>query len=121
MRINPINTEWFDAYLAAVRNHSFAGVILPKAEDAGTVAGIVAELGATPLNALVETARGLAGARAVAACGVARLAFGSVDFCADIGCAHEAEALLSARCELVLASRFAGIEPPLDGCNVAHR
>ncbi len=115
VRINAVNTQWFDADLSAVRSHGFAGVILPKAEDAGTVAGIVTELGPTPLIALVETARGLAGARAVAACGVARLAFGSVDFCADIGCAHETEALLSARSELVLASRLAGIEPPLDG------
>jgi citrate lyase subunit beta/citryl-CoA lyase len=115
VRINPVNTQWFEADLSAVRGHGFAGVILPKAEDAGTVAQIAAALGATPLIALVETAPGLAGARAVAACGVARLAFGSVDFCADIGCAHEAEALLPVRCELVLASRLAGIAPPLDG------
>ncbi|MCE8418466.1 aldolase/citrate lyase family protein [Rhodovulum sulfidophilum] len=46
---------------------------------------------------------------------VTQLAFGLVDYCADLGCAHSREALLSARSELVLASRLAGIAPPLDG------
>lgn len=44
-----------------------------------------------------------------------RLAFGSVDFCADLGAAHLREILLPARCELVLASRLAGIAAPING------
>ena len=56
----------------------------------------------------MEAARRIAGAGA-------RLAFGSIDFAADIGCAHVREALLSARSELVLASRLAGRAAPLDG------
>ncbi|MBK5925660.1 hypothetical protein CCR90_18220 [Rhodovulum sulfidophilum] len=46
---------------------------------------------------------------------VTQLAFGSVDYCADLGRAHSREALLAARSELLLASRLAGIAPPLDG------
>ena len=46
---------------------------------------------------------------------VARIAFGSIDFCADVGCAHTRPALLTARSELVLASRLAGLPAPLDG------
>ena len=68
--------------------------------------------------ALIESARGLAAARDIArACG--RLAFGSVDFAADLGCAHTREALLLARLELVLASRLAGLPAPLDGVTTA--
>jgi citrate lyase subunit beta/citryl-CoA lyase len=52
----------------------------------------------------------------VAASGwVTRLAFGSIDYCADLGCAHLRDVLLPARAELVLASRLADLEPPLDG------
>ncbi len=46
---------------------------------------------------------------------VARLAFGSFDYCADLGSTHHREALLGARTELVLASRLAERPAPLDG------
>ncbi|WP_035189420.1 aldolase/citrate lyase family protein, partial [Acidiphilium sp. JA12-A1] len=51
--------------------------------------------------------------------GVARLAFGSIDFCADLGAAHTREALLHARAELVLAARLAALPPPIDGVTTA--
>lgn len=50
--------------------------------------------------------------------GVARLAFGSIEFCADLGCEHSRQMLLPARFELVLASRLAGIAAPIDGVAV---
>lgn len=118
VRINAHGTPWHDADMAAVSALRPAAVILPKAEDGAVVAAVVAALGGVPVIALVETARGLANARAIAAAGVARLAFGSVDFCADLGCAHLREVLLPARSELVLASRLAGIAAPLDGVTV---
>jgi citrate lyase subunit beta/citryl-CoA lyase len=46
---------------------------------------------------------------------VSRLAFGSIDFAADIDAAHDDEALLTARTALVLASRAAGKAAPVDG------
>lgn len=111
VRINAHGTPWHAADLAAVRALKPAAVILPKAEDAA----ICAALG-LPVIALVETAKGLANARAVAAAnGVVRLAFGSIDFCVDLGCDHLREVLLPARSELVLASRLAGLAGPLDG------
>ena len=82
--------------------------------------GFAAALGGKPVIALVESARGLADARALAALdGVALLAFGSIDFCADIGCAHTRDALCAARSEIVLASRLAAIAAPLDGVTTA--
>ena len=51
--------------------------------------------------------------------GVERLAFGSIDLQLDAGITGEGEELLYARSRTVLASRVAGILPPLDGVTVA--
>lgn len=51
--------------------------------------------------------------------GVARLAFGSVDFQLDLGIEGEREELLAARSQLVLVSRVAGRLPPVDGVTMA--
>lgn len=119
VRINAIGTPWHKADLDAVNGKGFAAVILPKSETPETVAQVVAALPGLPVIALIESALGLANARAIAAVdGVARLAFGSVDFCADLGCAHLRDVLLPARSELVLASRLGGIAAPIDGVTV---
>lgn len=115
LRINGADTEWHGADIAAARASGCAAVMLPKAEDPRRVAQVIDELG-LPVIALIESAAGLAQARAMAKIdGVAGLAFGSVDFCADLGCTHLREVLLPARSELVLASRLAGKCAPLDG------
>ncbi|CCE97008.1 Uncharacterized conserved protein [Sinorhizobium fredii HH103] len=115
VRINGEGTPWHEDDLAAVSRLPVAAVIVPKAELGGGLAALAAA-SAVPIIALVETARGLSEARQIAALpGVSRLAFGSVDFCADLGCAHTREALLAARSELVLASRLPGLVAPLDG------
>lgn len=119
VRINAIGTPWHDADLAALNHKGLAAVMLPKSEDPTRIAQLVSALPDLPVIALIETALGLANARAIAQLdGVVRLAFGSVDFCADLGCAHLAEILLPARSELVLAARLAGIAPPIDGVTV---
>jgi len=117
VRVNAAGTSWHEEDLAAVAALKPAAVMLPKAEQPETVDHVAARIGAAvPVVALVESAVGLAAARALAAHpAVARLAFGSVDFAADLGCAHTREALLAARSELVLASRLAGLPAPIDG------
>jgi len=116
VRINAAGTPWHGADIAALAGLDIAAVMLPKAESPDGVAEVGAALAGVPVIALVETAAGLAHARAIAAVpGVVRLAFGSVDFCADTGCAHRRDILLPARFELVLASRLAGLAAPLDG------
>lgn len=117
VRVNAPGTRWHADDMAAVTALDVAAVMVPKAEIGG---GFAATLGGKPVIALVESARGLADARALAALeGVALLAFGSIDFCADLGCAHTREALSAARSEIVLASRLAGIAAPLDGVTTA--
>ena len=116
VRINGRGTKWHEADIAAVSNLRGVAVMLPKSEYPEEVAGVVSKLNGNPLIALIETARGVAQARAIAAQkGVVRLAFGSIDFCADMGCGNLREVLLPARSELVLASRLAGIMAPIDG------
>lgn len=122
IRINATGTVWHKADVAAAVLLAPAAVMLPKAESAAQVASVCRALAPVPVMALIETARGLAAAREIAAVpGVIRLAFGSVDYCADLGCAHEQDTLLPARSEIVLASRLAKLAPPLDGVTVAIR
>ncbi len=117
VRINASGTPWHDEDVAVVRSLPAAAVMLPKSEDPDTVAAVAAALGgAVPLVALIESAVGLAAARAIARVPqVVRLAFGSIDFSADLGCTESREALLSARSEVVLAARLAGQGGPIDG------
>ena len=118
VRVNAIGSAAFEADLAAVATLRPDAIMLPKAEDVHQI-GALNDVLPCPVIALIESARGLAIARKIAATkGVVRLAFGSVDFCADLGCAHAREVLLAARFELVLASRLAGISAPLDGVTV---
>lgn len=115
VRINAVGTPWFSQDIAAIAAlPAVAGVMLPKAE-ATSIATLAGQTDRAVV-ALIESARGLADARIVAAHpAVTRLAFGSIDYAADIGSAHTRETLLFARCEIVLASRLAGLVAPLDG------
>lgn len=117
VRVNAADTDWHAGDIAALRHIAVAAVMLPKAQSASDLTMLERVLGRdVAVIALVETAAGLAAARDLARHPMIRqLAFGSVDYCADLGCDPSREALLSARSELVLASRLAGIAPPLDG------
>ncbi len=113
VRVNARSSDDYSLDLDAVRDLGLAGVMLAKAETAADVEATSAATGA-PVVALIETARGLAAARLIAAT-CARIAFGSIDFAADLGTAHTPAALASARSELVLASRLADRAAPIDG------
>lgn len=115
LRINAAATPFHadDAHLAA--HSGIAAVMLAKAESAAEIEGLD-----KPVIALIETARGLAAARSIAAArGVVRLAFGTIDFMADLGLAEDGPAMAVYRAELALASRLAGIAPPVDGITAA--
>ena len=85
VRINAAGSAEHEADLAAVTALRLAAVILPKAKDPSIIETLARAL-RCPVIALIESASGLAMVRQIAAVpGVARLAFGSVDFCADLG------------------------------------
>lgn len=119
VRVNARETAWFEEDLRAIARPGLAGVMLPKAERADDAARVEAVTGAKVL-ALVESAAGLWNALEVGRCAaVSRIAFGSIDYQVDLNLDGEGEPLLHARSQLVLASRVAGLPPPVDGVSVA--
>ncbi|MCB1444283.1 MAG: CoA ester lyase [Rhizobiaceae bacterium] len=117
LRINAAGTEWHEADLAMAARLRLAALILPKAETAADITRVADRCGC-PVVALVETAVGLHRAVEIADAS-ARLAFGSIDFAADLGMAHTRQSLLAARSALVMAARIAGQPAPLDGVTTA--
>jgi citrate lyase subunit beta/citryl-CoA lyase len=94
-------------------SHGLLGIMLPKTETADEVQTIHRMLG-LPVIALIETAAGVANAHEIArAEGVERLAFGAVDFARDID-ATESAVFDFARAQIVIASRAAGLDAPID-------
>jgi citrate lyase subunit beta/citryl-CoA lyase len=114
LRINGADTTWFDDDARLAVHPGVAAVMLPKADSAQVVGALRARIG-KPVLALVETAAGMAGLDALAASGIARLIFGSIDFQLDLDIADDDLALLPFRMQLVLASRVANLPPPVDG------
>ena len=133
LRINDAATPWHADDLALVRSVQAPCVMLPKCEAASQVAQVLTHLaaGATVL-ALVETARGLLALHEIAAApGVARLAFGSLDYMVDLdipslrdeghqgaaaaGGGASNVALDFAAVQIAIASRAAGLPSPVAG------
>ncbi|WP_373028137.1 CoA ester lyase [Sulfitobacter sp.] len=113
VRINAQSTPWYEADILACADLPIDAVVLPKAETADACHDVSERTG-KPVIALIETALGMDNAKAIAgAC--RRLAFGSIDYAADLGIAHMRDSLLHARATLVLAARLAGQTGPLDG------
>lgn len=117
VRVNGSRTEWFATDLAVVARPGVRGVMLPKAETPDQVEAVARALpGSMGVIPLLETVAGIIDVRVLAgAPRVERLAFGSVDFQLDAGIQGDGDELLYARSRMVLASRQAGIVPPLDG------
>jgi citrate lyase subunit beta/citryl-CoA lyase len=121
VRINAADTEWFADDLALLKSLPRASVMLPKA-DAASAARTAEALGGRPVIALIETASAVLDVAALASMnGVARIAFGSIDFSTDSGIADEGEAMTPVRVQIVLASRAAGLPPPIDGVSVEFK
>ena len=92
-------------------------VVVPMAEDPAALAILHRRLGQdVEIVALIETALGVVRALELASApGVSRLAFGHLDFAADVDSSIEDDAMLMARSSLVVASRAAGLPGPVDG------
>jgi len=91
----------------------------PTKADAASRLRTAQALPGRGLIALLETVRGFAELRALAAVpGLSRIAFGSVDFSLESGIADEGEALTAVRTQIVLESCLAGLAPPVDGVSV---
>lgn len=140
VRINSADTIWYQEDVQMCKNELhrgsvLAGIVLPKAERAEDITWLVSQCPAQTILPLIESAAGMWNAHALASCaGVQRLLFGSIDFQLDLHIQSERLdetdhatnhanddddsdelALLYFRSQLVLVSRVAGIQPPVDG------
>jgi citrate lyase subunit beta/citryl-CoA lyase len=89
------------------------GIVLPKATAA--TAAALAPTG-KPVIALIETASAVLDLRAIASTpGVVRLAIGALDLALDIGLSSDGPLLDGVRLQMAIASRAAGIAPPING------
>jgi citrate lyase subunit beta/citryl-CoA lyase len=129
VRVNAYTTEWCYVDIVTIARTGLDGIILPKVESADQLQSIdwlLANLererglpdGGIDLVPIIETALGMSNVGVIAGSGsrTKRLAFGAGDYTLDLGMVwsrDEAE-LLPARSAVVMASRAAGIEPPLD-------
>ena len=123
VRINALGTPWHEQDLHLCREPNVLGVVVPKAEQPGDLQRMAQACGQA-LYPIIETATGLSLVRTIANThGVARLLFGKLDLAVDLGMDYPAPAgeddaetvFLLARSELVLASRAAGLDAPIDG------
>lgn len=129
VRVNGYGTAFCYGDTAAVVGPWLDGIVFPMVESPEQivafdwlVAGLERErgmaVGSIDIIPIVETAKGLAAARDIAAAGtrVKRMAFGAGDYTLDVNMEWtlgESE-LEHARTEMVVASRAAGLEGPLD-------
>lgn len=132
VRINALSTPFAFGDIEHVVQPGVDGIVLPKLESVEalyTADWLIAQYerergldaGAIELMPIIETGAGLARIDALAVAAhrmarVRRLAFGAGDFTLDMNLVWEADesTLLSYRSTLVLASRAAGLEAPID-------
>jgi citrate lyase subunit beta/citryl-CoA lyase len=127
VRVNGLDTEWHQSDVSALSDApGLRGLIVPKAEDPAALEDLAGRLRQQDrrrrLIALVESARGIMQANELASSNaVDQLAFGSIDYAADVDADHSPDALLLARTTLVQASRAARKPAPIDGVTTAYR
>ncbi len=120
VRLNGIDSEWFSDDLELCRLAGVAGIVLPKAERPADLQRLAAAYPTLAILPLIETAQGFHNAQQLAQSPhVQRLLFGSIDFQLDLGIEGDDDALLYFRSQLVLVSRLAGIQAPVDGVTTA--
>ena len=114
MRINTVRTDLAAADLDAVARLA-AGIRIPKAESPADVAWVADRAPGTPLICAIESARGLLAAAEIATVpGVRHLSMGGVDLRRNLGAGDGNLQTLYARSHIVVASRAAGLAPPID-------
>jgi len=137
VRVNAIGTQWCLGDVTEVVRPGVDGIVLPKVESAAdlrTIDWLITNLererglppGGIDLMPIIESAAGFSrldrifGARSLKDYGgpwrVKRMTFGAADFTNDVGMTWTSgeEELTTLRVNLVVASRAAGIEPPVD-------
>jgi citrate lyase subunit beta / citryl-CoA lyase len=114
VRINTVGTDLADADLDAVAGLA-TGIRIPKVESGQDVQWVRERAPDMPLICAIESARGVLAASEIASVpGVRHLSLGGIDLRRDLGATDGNLQTLYARSHLVVASRAAGIDPPID-------
>ena len=129
VRVNAYDTEFCYGDICSIVSENLDGIVLPKlesSEDLRSIDWLLGNLeqerglpnGSIDLMPIIETAVGLVNIREIARADtrVKRLAFGGGDYTRDLGMEWtlKEDELLPVRSEMVLASRFGKLEPPVD-------
>lgn len=118
IRVNAKNTEWFEQDIQLALLENVTAIVLPKTQNPEDILDIH-RLQSIDIYPLIETPTGFAHVRAIAATPhVKALMFGSIDFQLEMNMQGSYQELLYFRNEIVLASKLAGIESPVDGVTV---
>lgn len=118
VRINDAASTCFEPDLRAMLSSGCRLVLLPKAEYPWQVTAVGATVPGARVLALIESAHGVAAVEQIAAApGVTRLLFGTLDFALDldIDIADDSSGLAYAASRIAVASRVAGLPPPVAG------
>ena len=114
VRINTARSPLAAADLDAVAALAY-GIRIPKVESVQDVRWVVERAPGKPLICAIESAKGVMNAFAIASePSVRLLALGGIDLQKDLGTDNGDAALQYVRSHLVVASRAAGIAPPID-------
>jgi citrate lyase subunit beta/citryl-CoA lyase len=115
VRINGATSDFFADDLRMLGEVPPVDVVLAKAERPEEVRRLAITIKAdAAIVPLVESARGVAHVNEIAAAQrVARLAFGAVDYAADLGLSGDARGLIHPCAAIALASRLAGLAQPI--------
>jgi citrate lyase subunit beta/citryl-CoA lyase len=118
IRCNPAASPYFADDLQLLRECGVSGVMIPKCEGADEIRAIHDAVPQAELIPLLESAKGVHHVERIAeSCAqVRRVAFGAADFALDVGADWSAggEERKYAMGQIVLLSRVAGLEPPID-------
>ena len=129
VRVNAYDTEFCYGDICSIVSENLDGIVLPKLEsleDLRSIDWLLTNLEkerglphrSIDLMPIIETAGGLVNIREMANADtrVRRLAFGGGDYTRDLGMQWtlKEDELLPVRSEMVLASRFGKLEPPVD-------
>jgi citrate lyase beta subunit len=112
LRVNGIDTEWHRDDVRAATGGGFAGLVVPKVDDALGARAVVAEAAGLPVLAMIETPAGVINAPAIAAVpGICGLIAGMADLAKALRCGADPERrpLLYSLSAIVLAARAGGI------------
>lgn len=118
VRVNAVDTPWYERDIQMLRAWPDVVVMLPKADDQ-SLACTIDQLPSHQFVALLETVTGYVRLHQLCAVkGLSRIAFGSIDFSVESRVADVGEVLTAVRVQIALASAYAGLLPPIDGVSL---